>query len=67
VKQSKITGPARVFDSEEACMEAILAQQIKPGDIVVIRYEGPKAGPACARCYRPLLRSSAKDWVIRSA
>ncbi|HZW85912.1 MAG TPA: dihydroxy-acid dehydratase [Gallionella sp.] len=53
VKQSKITGPARVFDSEEACMEAILAQQIKPGDIVVIRYEGPKGGPGMREMLSP--------------
>src|SRR5665213_3363096 len=41
VKTPKITGPARVFESEETCMAAILARQIQPGDIVVIRYEGP--------------------------
>jgi dihydroxy-acid dehydratase len=38
-------GPARVFDGEEAAMECILAGGINPGDIVVIRYEGPKGGP----------------------
>ncbi len=38
-------GPARVFDSEEAAMEAVTSKQIKPGDVVVIRYEGPKGGP----------------------
>jgi dihydroxy-acid dehydratase len=38
-------GPARVFDSEEACFEAVQKRQIKPGDVVVIRYEGPKGGP----------------------
>jgi dihydroxy-acid dehydratase len=38
-------GPARVFDSESACYEAVRAQQIKPGDVVVIRYEGPVGGP----------------------
>jgi dihydroxy-acid dehydratase len=38
-------GPARVFDSEAACYEAVRAQQIKPGDVVVIRYEGPVGGP----------------------
>src|SRR5674476_1518831 len=45
VKLAKITGPARVFDSEEACMEAILERKIKAGDVVIIRYEGPKGGP----------------------
>jgi dihydroxy-acid dehydratase len=38
-------GPARVFDSEEACFAAVKAQQIKAGDVVVIRYEGPAGGP----------------------
>jgi dihydroxy-acid dehydratase len=38
-------GPARVFDSEEACMDAVLDKQIQPGDVVVIRYEGPSGGP----------------------
>ena len=38
-------GPARVFDSETACYEAVRAQAIKPGDVVVIRYEGPVGGP----------------------
>jgi dihydroxy-acid dehydratase len=39
------TGPARVFDSEEAAMEAVVHGKIKDGDIVVIRYEGPRGGP----------------------
>ena len=38
-------GPARVFESEEAAMQAVTSKQIKPGDVVVIRYEGPKGGP----------------------
>lgn len=38
-------GPARVFDCEEDCFAAVQAQQIKPGDVLVIRYEGPKGGP----------------------
>jgi dihydroxy-acid dehydratase len=38
-------GPARVFDSEEACFAAVQNREIKPGDVVVIRYEGPKGGP----------------------
>ncbi|MEK6756953.1 MAG: dihydroxy-acid dehydratase, partial [Bacteroidota bacterium] len=44
-KSAKITGPARVFNSEEACLQAILSGRIKAGDIIVIRYEGPKGGP----------------------
>jgi dihydroxy-acid dehydratase len=39
------SGPARVFDSEEAAMKAVTSKQIKSGDVVVIRYEGPKGGP----------------------
>ncbi|HTZ99826.1 MAG TPA: dihydroxy-acid dehydratase [Candidatus Aquilonibacter sp.] len=39
------TGPARVFDSEESCFAAVQRQEIKAGDVVVIRYEGPKGGP----------------------
>ena len=38
-------GPARVFDREEDCFAAVQAGQIKPGDVLVIRYEGPKGGP----------------------
>jgi len=38
-------GPARVFDTEESCFEAVQAGRIKPGDVLVIRYEGPKGGP----------------------
>src|SRR5207248_751929 len=38
-------GPARVFDSEEAAFEAVQTQNVKPGDVVVIRYEGPSGGP----------------------
>ena len=49
----KITGPARVFESEESCMEAVLAQKIKPGDVVVIRYEGPKGGPGMREMLSP--------------
>ena len=53
VKTPKITGPARVFDSEEACMAAILARAIQAGDVVVIRYEGPKGGPGMREMLSP--------------
>jgi dihydroxy-acid dehydratase len=53
IKMPKITGPARVFESEESCMAAILARQIRPGDIVVIRYEGPKGGPGMREMLSP--------------
>jgi len=53
IKKSQITGPARVFESEESCLEAILANQIKPGDVIVIRYEGPKGGPGMREMLAP--------------
>ena len=53
VKKKAITGPARVFDSEESCLQAILSSQIKPGDVVVIRYEGPKGGPGMREMLAP--------------
>lgn len=46
-------GPARVFDSEEDAIEAILGQKIKPGDVMVIRYEGPKGGPGMREMLSP--------------
>jgi dihydroxy-acid dehydratase len=45
LKQRTMTGPAKVYDGEEACFQAIQAQKIRPGDIVVIRGEGPVGGP----------------------
>jgi dihydroxy-acid dehydratase len=53
LKSPRITGPARVFDSENACMEAIMARRIKAGDVVVIRYEGPKGGPGMQEMLAP--------------
>lgn len=53
IKNPQITGPARVFESEESCMEAILARQIKAGDVVVIRYEGPRGGPGMREMLSP--------------
>jgi dihydroxy-acid dehydratase len=47
------TGPARVFDDEEAALSAILNDQIKKGDVVVIRYEGPKGGPGMREMLAP--------------
>ena len=58
-------GPARVFDSEEACFAAVKARAIAPGDVVVIRYEGPPAAPACARCCTSRRRSSARASATR--
>ena len=53
LKNPVITGPARVFDSEPATMEAIVAGKIKAGDVVVIRYEGPKGGPGMQEMLAP--------------
>ena len=60
IKQSAVekemkqhTGPARVFDSEEDAFEAIMNRQIKKGDVVVIRYEGPKGGPGMKEMLSP--------------
>lgn len=53
VKKPVITGPARVFESEEASLAAILAGKIQPGDVLVIRYEGPKGGPGMREMLAP--------------
>ena len=53
IQQKEITGPARVFDSEEACMSAIMSDAIRPGDVLVIRYEGPKGGPGMREMLSP--------------
>ncbi len=53
LKQTKITGPARVFDTEEASMAAILEDKIKAGDVLVIRYEGPRGGPGMREMLSP--------------
>ena len=53
LQSTSITGPARVFDSEPACLEAIMAKKIKPGDVIVIRYEGPKGGPGMQEMLAP--------------
>ena len=53
LKNLTLTGPARVFDSQPQAMEAILAGRIRPGDVVVIRYEGPKGGPGMPEMLSP--------------
>jgi len=53
IKHPKFTGPARVFDSEQDCLKAILAKKIKAGDVIVIRYEGPKGGPGMPEMLSP--------------
>ncbi len=53
VKNPVITGPARVFESEEECLAAILANKINAGDVLVVRYEGPKGGPGMREMLAP--------------
>lgn len=53
VKKPQITGPARVFESEENCLDAILAGKIQAGDVIIIRYEGPKGGPGMREMLAP--------------
>jgi dihydroxy-acid dehydratase len=53
VKNPQITGPARVFESEEACLDAILDGKIARGDVIVVRYEGPKGGPGMREMLAP--------------
>jgi len=53
LKNPAMTGPARVFNSEPEVMDAIMAKRIAPGDVVVIRYEGPKGGPGMQEMLAP--------------
>jgi len=53
LKKTSITGPAKVFESEEECLDAILARKIIAGDVIVIRYEGPKGGPGMREMLAP--------------
>jgi dihydroxy-acid dehydratase len=53
LKNPVITGPARVYDSEEHAMTAIMEKRIKAGDVIVIRYEGPKGGPGMREMLSP--------------
>ena len=53
VKNPKISGPARVFESEETCLKAILDGAINAGDVIIVRYEGPKGGPGMREMLAP--------------
>ena len=55
----QFTGPAVIFESQEDAYAGILGGKVKAGDVVVIRYEGPRAAPACRRCSPPPPPSSA--------
>jgi len=53
IKKTVLTGPARVFESEETCLEAILSKKINAGDVIVVRYEGPVGGPGMREMLAP--------------
>ena len=53
LKTRRIQGPARIFESEEACLSAILEDRIQPGDVIVIRNEGPRGGPGMREMLSP--------------
>jgi dihydroxy-acid dehydratase len=53
------TGPARVFDDEPSCIDAVRSGGLQPGDVLVVRYEGPAGDPGCERCWGSPPRSSA--------
>ena len=50
MQRLRFSGPARCFDGEEACFDAVKNKTYREGEVLVIRYEGPRAGPACAKC-----------------
>jgi dihydroxy-acid dehydratase len=63
----KFTGPARCFDGEEACFEAVKNKKTyKEGDVLVIRYEGPKGGPGMREMLSTTRRSTGRAWAARS-
>ena len=53
LKRTSITGPAKIFESEEQCLDAILGKKIAAGDVLVIRYEGPQGGPGMREMLAP--------------
>ena len=66
VKTPVLTGPARVFESEEDCLAAILDKKIQAGDVVVVRNEGPVGGPGMREMLAPPQQSLVRAWVTRS-
>jgi dihydroxy-acid dehydratase len=61
------TGPARCFDSEEAAVHAIVADEVDPGDVVVIRYEGPKGGPGMREMFMAMKLLYGKGLAQKTA
>ena len=63
IKNTKFVGKAKVFDAEEDAFEAISKKSVVEGDVVVIRYEGPKGGPGMREMFgNDCCHSSARDW-----
>ena len=56
-------GRARIFESQDDAVKGILNDQVKAGDIVIIRYEGPKGGPWHAKCSTRPVTLNPKDWA----
>ena len=56
-------GTAHVTESQDEAVANILADKVKAGDVVIVRYEGPKGGPACRRCCTPPATSSPRAWA----
>jgi len=61
IKTHRIEGPAQIFNSEEECLDAIIDNKIKAGDVIVIRYEGPKGGPGMREMLAPTSALVGKD------
>jgi dihydroxy-acid dehydratase len=59
----KFSGTARVFESQDAAVEGILGDKVKAGDVVIVRYEGPRAAPACRKCCTRPRTSSPRAWA----
>jgi dihydroxy-acid dehydratase len=66
-KMRKFTGPARVFESEEETMKAILGKKIKEGEVVVVRYEGPQGGPGMREMLAPTATLAGLGWAEKVA
>ncbi len=60
------TGPARVFDGEEACFAAVQSRSYKEGDVLVIRYEGPRGGPGMREMLSTTAALYGRAWARRS-
>ncbi|MCX8029076.1 MAG: dihydroxy-acid dehydratase [Brevinematales bacterium] len=67
IKDKFFRGPAKVYDSEEECTKALLSDQIKEGDVVVIRYEGPKGGPGMREMLQPTSIIAGKGLIGKVA